>query len=201
LKIIDHGIFNLVIAGNSATMDFNPASTRYPEELVNSSFERERRYLLRLLGYAWCPEILEINPYSRIIVFKWYGSTCEESVPDDYASQLEEFTWDLHKEQIYKPNFYTKCFYTDDCNKIRAYAFYSSSEYAEQPIKMDFYQPILNPNRAELVDQLQTDGMLDMGVLIERAFNDYIKWPGDPLPGIYQRVYQTCNRPQLLESN
>lgn len=201
MKRIDHGIFNLIIEDNRATMDFNPTSTRYPKELIDSSFERERKYLLKLIGYSWAPEILEINPHSRIIAFKWYGNTCEELVPANFESQLEKITMDLHKEQIYKPNFYTKCFYTDLANKIHAYAFYSSSDYEEQPIRMDFYQPILNPNRAALVDQLQTDGMLDMGVLVERAFNDYIKWPGDPLPGIYQRVYQSDSYPPLVVSN
>ena len=54
---------------------------------------------------------------------------------------------------------------------------------------MDFYKPILNEDRLRLVEQLSVDGNLDMKLLVERAFNDYIKWPGDPLPTIYKKVY------------
>jgi hypothetical protein len=54
---------------------------------------------------------------------------------------------------------------------------------------MDFYTPILNPERKALVQQLQTDGKLDMGVLVKHAFTDYIKWPGNPLPTIYNKVF------------
>jgi hypothetical protein len=171
-------------------MDFNPQSSRYPQDLITSSFERERNYLLQLIKYAWAPELLEINPHTRQIVFKWYGTTCEDSVPTNYIEQLEQITRDLHTEQIYKPSFYTKYFYTDTSGQLHAYAFYSSSSYSEQPISMEFYNPILNPQRKALIEQLQTDGKLDMGILVKHAFTDYIKWPGDPLPKIYQKVFQ-----------
>lgn len=172
-------------------MDFNPVGDRYPAELIKSSFERERKYLLKLIKYSWCPELVEINPNSRRIGFKWYNNTCEQLLPADYKDQLEQIVKDLHTEQIYKPSFYTKYFYTDSNNKIRAYAFYSSSDYSEQPISMDFYRPILNPQRKALIEQIETDGTLDMGILVKHAFTDYIKWPDDPLPEIYRKVYQS----------
>jgi hypothetical protein len=112
-------------------------------------------------------------------------------VPTDCAEQLLQITKDLHTEQIYKPSFYTKYFYVDDNNKIHAWSFYSASSYSEQPIAMDFYRPILNNQREELVNKLETDGRLDMKLLVERGFNDYIQWPGNPLPGIYQQVYMS----------
>jgi hypothetical protein len=190
LRVIDNGIFNLVVDGKRAVMDFNPTGTRYPQELINSSFDREKRYLLKLIKYSWAPEILEINPHTRQIAFKWYENTCEDFVPADYAEQLEQITKDLHSEGIYKPSFYEKFFYTDANEQMHAYAFYSASDVSEQPINMEFYRPILNPQRAALVEQLEQNGTLDMGILVKHAFTDYIKWPADPLPGIYQRVYQ-----------
>ena len=189
MTVIDHGIFNLIINDNSATMDFNPNGTRYPTELINSSFEREKRYVLQLINYSWAPELLEINPFTRKISFKWYGNTCEEYVPANYIEQLQQITQDLYNEKIYKPNFYTKYFYTDKQERLHAYGFYSSSDTTEQPISMDFYRPILNDQRSKLVDQLEIGGKLDIGILVKHAFTDYIKWPGDPLPNIYRKVY------------
>jgi len=190
MEIIDQGIFTLEINGNIATMNFDTANPKYPAKLVKSSFDRERKNLLRLIGYKWAPELMEINPYTMRISFKWYDNTCEERLPVNWKEQLEQITSDLHQEQLYKPNFYPKCFYVDNNETIHAFVFYSTSEYAEQPIGMDFYKPILNDDRLELVNKLATDGKLDMSVLIKHAFNDYIEWPDFALREIYKRVYE-----------
>lgn len=174
-------------------MDFNPLGDRYPSDLVDSSFQRESKYLFALQIYSWAPKHVFVEIAKRKIYFDWHGRTCEEYIPANYVEQLEQITKDLCKEKIYKPSFYPKYFYTDQNDKMYAYGFYSSSDYKEQPIEMNFYRPILNPQRAALVEQLQIDGKLDMAVLIKHAFTDYIKWPGDPLPQIYQRVYQHQN--------
>jgi hypothetical protein len=72
---------------------------------------------------------------------------------------------------------------------MRAYGFYSSSDQSEQPIDMSFYEPILNPQRKELVEKIANKGKLDMNVLVKHAFTDYIKWPDDALVDIYNKVY------------
>lgn len=190
MKIIDQGIFFLEIKDCVACMNFNPTDSKYPKELIQSSFDRELKNINLLKSYNWSPEILDIDFSNRRIFFKWYDNTAEDYLPNDYKKQLEKITLDLHKEKLYKPNFYPKCFYTDDKDYMHAYVFYSTSEYKEQPISMDFYKPVLNEDRLSLVEKLSTDGKLDMGLLIKYAFNDYIKWPGDPLPEIYKKVYE-----------
>ena len=187
--VIDHGIFNLEIDGNLACMNFNPAGDRYPTALIDSSFEREVRYLLQLKKYIWAPEIVNIDKPFRRVYFKWHNNTCEEKLSTNWKEQLEQIARDLHTEQIYKPSFYTKYFYIDNKDQMHAYAFYSASDHVEQPISMEFYQPILNTQRKSLVEELQIDGKLDMGLLVKHAFTDYIKWPDDPLPELYHKIY------------
>lgn len=189
LNITDHGIFNLTIANETACMSFNPEGDRYPVELIDSSFQREVRYLKRFESYQWCPRSVKIDFDNRKIYFDWYNADCENYLPLNYVQQLEQITKDLHQEQVYKPSFYPKYFFSDTNDIMCAFAFYSSSDYSEQPINMNFYRPILNEQRARLVSELETDGNLDMSILIKHAFTDYIKWPGDPLPVIYSRVY------------
>jgi hypothetical protein len=189
LIVIDHGIFNLEIDGNLACMNFNPTGDRYPTELINSSFEREVRYLLQLKKYSWAPEAVNVDRQFRRVYFKWHNNTCEEKLSTNWKEQLEQIARDLHTEKIYKPSFYTKYFYIDNEDQMHAYAFYSASDYVEQPISMEFYQPILNTQRKSLVEELQVDGKLDMGLLVKHAFTDYIKWPDDPLPELYHKIY------------
>ncbi len=170
-------------------MDFNPTGTRYPQDLVTSSFEREYGYLQRLSNYDWCPEVIEYDYANRKIYFKWYGNTCEEKLSTNWEDQLETIVQDLAEQRIYKPSFYPKFFYIDSNDNMRAYAFYSASDRSEQPISMDFYRPILNPQRSALVSQLEVDGKLDMSVLVKHAYTDYIKWPNNHLQKIYYKVY------------
>lgn len=189
MTVIDHGIFNLEIDNSVACMNFNPSGTRYPQALINSSFEREYSYLERLQDYSWIPEVLDVDYTNRRIYFKWYNNTCEEKLSTNWKEQLETIVRDLAEQRIYKPSFYTKFFYVDDDDNLRAYAFYSASDKSEQPISMDFYRPILNPHRSALVDQLEVNGKLDMAVLVEHAYTDYIKWPDDTLLKIYNKIY------------
>jgi len=170
-------------------MDFNPIGTRYPQKLVTSSFERECRYLQRLSNYNWYPEVIGCDYTNRKIYFNWYHNTCEDKLSTNWKEQLEIIVRDLAEQQIYKPSFYPKFFYIDNNDNMRAYAFYSASDRSEQPISMEFYRPILNPERATLVDRLEVNGKLDMDVLQWHAFNNYIKWPEDILPVIYQKVF------------
>jgi len=190
LTVIDNGIFNLIIDGDRACMDFNPVGDRYPQDLVIDSFKRECKYLERLSNYKWCPEIIEIDNSNRKIYFKWYGNTCEEKLPVNWKEQLETIVRNLNDEEIFKPSFYQKFFYTDNDNNLKAYAFYSSSDKKEQPIAMDFYRPILNQQRELLVKQLEVNGKLDMGILVKHAFTDYIEWPENTLKKIYNKIYR-----------
>lgn len=171
-------------------LDFNPEDTKYPKELIDYAYHREVYYLKRLSAYKWCPELLGNTDNDRKVYIKWYNNTCEDSLPDNFGEQLLAICEDLNREQIYKPSFYRKFFFTDPSKTMKAFTWYSASNYNEQPLSVDFFRPILNNDRLELVEQLATDGKLDVKILIEKAFNNYIVWPDNELKKIYERIYQ-----------
>jgi len=185
----EHGIHYSFVESNTFCMDFNPNNPKYSEKLVQSCFDREVMYLTRISYYSWSPEDVVVDYYNRKIYFKWYNNTCETKLPADWKIQLETIARDLHHIRVYKPSFYPKYFYVDDKDRLHAFTFYSASDYAEQPIDIEFYKPILNEDRLKIVEQLSIDGKLDMKLLVERAFNSYIIWPENALPDIYKGVY------------
>ena len=99
-------IYNFTIEGGIAKMEFTPTD-RYPADLVESSFNREKEYLLRVQKFSWAPELVEINPATKTISFKWY----DNPLPRNWKEQLEQIVRDLHAEKIFKPSFYQKYFY------------------------------------------------------------------------------------------
>jgi hypothetical protein len=182
-----HGIFYSSIDKDRGLfcMDFNPTDKKYPDELINHCFEKEKTYLFKLIAYPWAPEIVEVNPNTRRIVFKWY----DNPLPENYIEQLTTIAKDLRNEDLYKFSFYPRYFYTDNSGKVKTYCFHTVFEEKEQPMNVDYYRPILNADRAELIDRIATDGKIHASVLIKHAFTDYIEWPNNPLPKIYETVY------------
>lgn len=182
------GIFRSLVDNDVFCMDFNTSNPKYPEELIEYSYQREVYYLKRLYKYKWCPELLDNN--NRKVYFRYNDNSCETYLPINFGEQLLMMCEDLNREQVYKPSFYRKFFYTDKLNTMKAFTWYSASNYDEQPLSVDFFRPILNNDRLELVEQLATDGKLDVKLLIEKAFTEYIDWPNNALKKVYERVYQ-----------
>jgi len=182
-------IYKFTVDNNTACMDFNPESNRYPEELIESSFLREARYLDNLQTYKWAPKKVSVDISFRKIYFEWFNNTCEDKLSLQWKEQLEEIVNDLHKEKIYKPSFYPKYFYIYNDDQMHAFNFYTAFDYNENPVNVEFYRPILNQDRSELIDKIAPDGCLQLENLMYHAFNNYIVWPEDALKGIYKRVY------------
>ena len=183
-------IYKFTVDGDTACMDFNPEDPKYPEALIVSSYRRERRFLIGLQDYAWCPEDLTFDTANRKIFFKWYNNTCEDQLPNNWQEQLMQIARDMHQEEFYKPSFYPKYFYTDNNGQIHAFNFYTAFDYLESPVDVDFYRPILNADREELINSISVDGKLDIKTLMYYAFNEYIQWPEGSLKTIWQAVYE-----------
>lgn len=183
-------IYNFTVDGNVACMDFNPSDSRYPDDLIVSSYRRERRFLISLQDYAWCPEDITFDTANRKIFFKWYDNTCEDALPANWQDQLMQIAKDMHFEEFYKPSFYPKYFYTDTKGQIHAFNFYTAFDYIECPVDIEFYRPILNADRAELIDSISSKGKLDIKTLMYHAFNNYIQWPDNALEKIWKAVYE-----------
>lgn len=188
--MLNMSIYNFTTNNDLAQMIFT-ASDRYPVELVESSFKRECDFILRLQGYSWAPEITEINHTTNTIAFKWY----DNPLPNNWKDQLEQIVRDLHFEKIFKPSFYPKYFYVDNNNTLHAFNFYTAFNYSESPVNVDFYRPILNDDREELIDKIAPDGMLDLNLLTFHAFTIYIEWPDNALKDIYYKVYSVTQHP------
>jgi hypothetical protein len=182
-------IYNFTVDNNTACMDFNPKTDRYPEDLIESSFLREVRYLDNLQTYKWAPGLISVDINHRKIYFEWFNNTCEDKLSSLWKVQLEEIVNDLHKEEIYKPSFYPKYFYIDNDDQMHAFNFYTAFDYNENPVNVEFYRSILNQDRAELIDKLAPNGCLQLEDLMYHAFNNYIVWPENALKDIYKRVY------------
>lgn len=185
--------------GTIFCMNFNSNTYRSKsssEELFNACFAREVKFLTLFQKYDWCAKLLEIDYTNRRVFIEWNQDCCEKIIrlenplPTGWQKQLETIIRDIRSEQVYKITMYP-CYHFIKDNKLKAFGFYTTCSYDEQPIAIDLYRPILNEERSKFIEQIVVDGKVDFAILNEYSLKHYVKWPTDPLPGIYQRVYQT----------
>lgn len=186
--------------GTILCMNFAPNTFRkqsYSSELRADCFAREVKYLQQFAKYPWCPKLLEVD-YDNLRVFiEWNEQCCEKIIctgqpmPANWKEQLEQIVRDIRNEEVYKITMYMCYHFVDKQGIIKAFAFYTTCDYAEQPIAIDMYRPILNEERSKFIDEIAVDGRVDFAILNEYSLCNYIKWPEDPLPEIYHRVYQS----------
>lgn len=182
-------------------MNFN--NTKYrdfvvSEELISDCFNREVRYLTQFQKYKWCTKIRDIDFKGRKIYLEWNSVCCEtyintkgplDTLCPTWQYQLEEICRDIKLENVYKVTMYPCYHFIDTNGNLKAFAFYTASDYIEQPIDIEIYRPVLNQERAEFIDKIVIDNKVDMSLVNQHSFLDYIKWPGDPLPRIYKKLY------------
>lgn len=171
----------------------NPVS----EDLANDCFQREVKYLNKFKNYSWCAKLLDIDLRSRSVFIEWNHDCCEKIImsgrnlnsrAEDWKQQLTQIVSDIKENSVYKITMYP-CYHFIKEGKLKAFGFYTTCDYAEQPIDINLYRPILNEDRAKFIDSLWPNGKVDFAVLNKYSLTEYVKWPEDPLPEIYKQVY------------
>lgn len=171
------------------------------EALAEDCFRREVKYLKKFKDYSWCAELIDVNEDNKEVFIEWNTDCCEKiiesgkslnNVLPSWTGQLKQLVSDIKSNKVYKITMYP-CYHFIKNGYLKAFGFYTTCDYAEQPININFYRPILNKERAEFIDKMWPDGMVDFKILNEYSLTEYVKWPSDPLPQIYKEVYTSSS--------
>lgn len=197
---IERGVYNLYKStDNKFLCQEYEVKPQYGMMLMRSCFIRDLNFIDSPMSkYPWSAKFADETKDGYKIFLYFDGTLCQEILDrgekledycPDWKQQLEQMCVDLHKEGICKLSMYTKCFFIDSNKQLKAFGHFSTSRYLEQPMSMEMYMPLFNNERSKMVNQLMVGSTLDMRLLRKKAFNEYIKWPDDVLPGIYNRVF------------
>lgn len=199
---LEDGVYNLYKStDNNFICQEYEVKPQYGMMLMRSCFIRELNFVDgELQKYKWCPTLAKEEREGYKIYLRFSGHLCQDIIDrgerledycPDWKEQLEQICVDLHSAGIYKLSMYPKCFFIDEDKTLKTFSFFSASRYLEQPMNMELYMPLFNSERSNLVRKLMINNTntLDMKLLNEKAFKDYVKWPDNVLPAIYDRVY------------
>lgn len=187
--------------GKILCMRFDPTNSfrnePISEELAEDCFQREVKYLKKFSKYDWCANLVDIDTNVREVFIEWNNECCEKiiesgrnlnDVAPNWKEQLKQIVADIKENQVYKITMYP-CYHFVKNSSLKAFGFYTTCDYSEQPININLYRPILNEERANFIDSVWPDGKVDFAILNKHSLTEYVKWPEDPLPQIYKEVY------------
>ena len=181
------------------TSEYQKENTRLTKELVDFFFEREVKYLEIFQGYSWAPSIIEIDKENKKIFIEWNVETCNDIVYtdsrdidkecSDWEPQLFNILKDVVSAGYYKMALYPHCFYLDKNNKLKTFDFYSCISHEERYLEKAKIEGMLGQGSRTRFDEVTSDGLIDFEMFFKRTLSTHVKWPGDPFPKFYKRLF------------
>lgn len=179
--------------------DYQKENKRLTRELIEFFFERELKYLEFFQKYDWAPKIIEIDKPNRKIFIEWNKETCNDIVYTDnrdlnqecpdWEDQLFIILKDIVEAGYYKMALYPHCFFLDKNNKLKTIDFYSCLSKDERYLERKKIAGMLGAESNIRFDEATTDGLIDFEMFFKRALSTHLKWPGDPFPKFYKRLF------------
>ena len=163
-------------------MNWNP-STYFENKFLNNDlreywFLREIKFLLKLRGKSYIPEVIDIAYDDRQIFFRWYDNKLLST--GNWREQITEIKTDLENEGIFKINLYPHTCYVNDDGQIHIMDMYGCTDIDSKWINTEYLKPLMldKPHKrfTESITGTDCDTHKLYAITIQ---SNYAKWPGD----------------------
>lgn len=174
-----------------------PDRPHYTKEMVKFFFDRELKYLKIFKDRQWAPRYSYIDTDEQKIFFSWPGETCNQiiytgrSLDDccpDWREQMFNIIDNIIKTGYYKTSLYPHCYFID-CGILRTFDFYGCAEKESPFVKLENIKGMIGPQSGSRFVSATVDGELNIEIFFKEALSQHIKWPSDPLPEFYMRLF------------
>lgn len=176
---------------------FSTYRTAYTKDTVDFFYKREREFLEMFKDKPWAPEILEIDDAQKKIFYKW-GKSCNHLIYSGeqdlnelcptWKEQLSAIITDVYDAGYYKMSMYPHCCYLDESNNLRTMDFYACVSRAHPLIEKTVLQGLIGLDEANRFGTASAGDYIDFTVFFKEAMLYHIKWPDNPLPGLYRKL-------------
>lgn len=174
-----------------------PVRSDYTAESVRMFFERELKYLTVFSNRKWAPRIIDVDTAAQQIFIHWPGETLNTVIYeggnlDNYCPtwqiQMESIITDIVKSGYYKATLYPHCYYVED-GVLRTIDFYACIEQNDPYIDFNTVKGMIGNWSKHRFEEATQEEYLNMEIMFKKALTTYVKWPGDPLPEIYKKLF------------
>jgi hypothetical protein len=182
---------------NEELASWLPHRPYYTKEMVKFFFDREVTYLKVFQNKPWAPKHVDINFDEQKIFFSWSGETCNQIIYSgreledycpDWQDQMLDIIEDIVTSGYYKTSLYPHCYFIDN-GILRTFDFYGCVEKTNPFVELENIKGMIGETSGPRFVSAKTDDRLNIEILFKEALKQYIKWPGDPLPNLYKRLF------------
>jgi hypothetical protein len=174
-----------------------PHRPYYTKEMVKFFFDREVKYLTEFQHRSWAPKNIDISVSDQKIFFNWSGETCNQIIYSkrkltDYCPNWQEQMYNIIKDidmsGYYKTSLYPHCYFIDN-GILRTFDFYGCADRTYPFVELKNIKGMIGETSESRFTSATINDQLNIEILFKEALNQYIKWPGDPLPNFYKRLF------------
>lgn len=174
-----------------------PARPYYTKEMVEFFFNREVKYLDVFKDRLWAPQNITVDYAKQTIEFDWAGETCNQIIYsgrqlEDYCpnwrDQMFNIIEDIVTSGYYKTSLYPHCYFIDN-GILRTFDFYGCVERSAPFVELENIKGMIGETSTSRFLSATFGDYLNIEILFKEALKQYIKWPGDPLPELYKRLF------------
>jgi hypothetical protein len=181
------------------TSEYQKENTRLTKDLVDFFFDREVQHIKLFQHYSWAPKILEIDLENRKIFIEWNKETLNDIVYTynrdlnqecpTWKEQLFTILKDIVDSGHYKMALYPHCFYIDTTGHLKTFDFYSCISHEERYLEKSKIEGMLGQGSRTRFDEVTVEGLIDFEMFFKRTLSTHVKWPEDPFPEFYKRIF------------
>jgi hypothetical protein len=181
------------------TSEYQKENTRLTKELVDFFFAREVQHIKLFQEYPWAPTILDIDMENRKVFIEWNKETLNDIIYTDgrdlnqecptWKDQLFSILKDIVDSEHYKMALYPHCFFIDNNGKLKTFDFYSCISHKERYLEKSKIEGMLGQGSKTRFDEVTDNGLIDFKMFFKRTLSTHVKWPEDPFPEFYKRLF------------
>lgn len=174
-----------------------PERPYYTQEMVKFFFDREAKYINVFKNKSWAPKNITIDYDKQTIEFDWVGETCNQIIYsgrklEDYCPDWKEQMFNILKDIIdagyFKTSLYPHCYYLD-AGVLKTFDYYGCVESSNPYVKLEHIKGMIGETSTPRFISATVNDSLNIEILFKEALKQYIKWPEDPLPEFYKRLF------------
>lgn len=168
-------------------------------ELMETFFQRELKYLTIFQGKPWCPEIFDVDPTERKILVEFNKESLNKPIRIEGRSLDSEFpNWkqdlfriikDVHDSGYIKSSLYPHCFFYTNSGQMKMIDYYATIEKDDTLLHKSLIEPIIGVDSHQRFIEVKQGDYYQMGNHFKNSLKTWIKWPGDPLPEFFDMIF------------
>lgn len=170
------------------------------KQLMGFFFKKELNFIELFQDKLWCPKLYDADVKERKILIEFNNESLNwpvysngRSLTNEYPnwkSDLFDILNDLNNSGYYKASIYPHCFFYAKSGQLKMIDYYATLPKNDTYLHKDLIEPIIGVDSEHRFLEVKDGDYYKMDEHFKNSLKKWIKWPDDPLPEFYDRIFR-----------